>query len=193
MWPIPLTTLIAAVQTLNVPNVSSSSRDLALAALCFVRAAFLSARFPRRFFREMPSEHPYSPRFRYHVFRGGAVPTLLPRARLPRETISLWWVASSPQQVDDVGRLALSASTSSRINRSHEGTSIHAIYLVTTGWTFEISLLCENSINQNQSIHGMLLLLSLTLGPSSRYSSTGLIQLCIDHDNTESENIQHTA
>ena len=33
MWLIPLTPLIAAVQTLNVPNVSSSSRDLALAAL----------------------------------------------------------------------------------------------------------------------------------------------------------------
>ena len=46
-----VTPLTAAVRTLNVPNVSSSSRDLALAALCFMRAAFLSARFPRRFFR----------------------------------------------------------------------------------------------------------------------------------------------
>ena len=51
MWPIPLTSLTAAARTLNVPNVSSSSRDLALAALCFLRADFLSARFPRRFFR----------------------------------------------------------------------------------------------------------------------------------------------
>ena len=51
MWPIPLTSLTAAVRTLNVPNVSSSSRDLALVALCFFRADFLSARFPRRFFR----------------------------------------------------------------------------------------------------------------------------------------------
>ena len=51
MWPIPLTPLTAAVRTLNVPNVSSSSRDLALVALCFMRADFLSARFPRRFFR----------------------------------------------------------------------------------------------------------------------------------------------
>ena len=51
MWPIPLTPLTAAVRTLNVPNVSFSSRDLALAALCFLRADFLSARFPRRFFR----------------------------------------------------------------------------------------------------------------------------------------------
>ena len=51
MWPIPLTPLTAAVRTLNVPNVSSSSRDLALAALCFLRADFLSARFPRRLFR----------------------------------------------------------------------------------------------------------------------------------------------
>ena len=50
-----VTPLTAAVRTLNVPNVSSSSRDLALAALCFMRAAFLSARFPRRFFRAMLS------------------------------------------------------------------------------------------------------------------------------------------
>ena len=48
MWPIPLAPLTAAVRTLNVPNVSSSSRDLALATLC---ATFLSARFPRRFCR----------------------------------------------------------------------------------------------------------------------------------------------
>ena len=54
MWPIPLTPLTAAVRTLNVPNVSSSSRDLALAALCFLRADFLSARFPRCFFRANP-------------------------------------------------------------------------------------------------------------------------------------------
>ena len=32
-------------------ELSSFSRDLALAALCLLRAAFLSARFPRRFFR----------------------------------------------------------------------------------------------------------------------------------------------
>ena len=51
MWPIPLTPLTAAVRTLNVPNVSSSSQDLALAALCFLRADFLSPRFPRRFLR----------------------------------------------------------------------------------------------------------------------------------------------
>ena len=48
MWPIPLIPLTAAVRTLNV---SSSSQDLALTALCFMRAAFLSARFSRRFFR----------------------------------------------------------------------------------------------------------------------------------------------
>ena len=41
----------AAVRTLNVPNVNSSSRDLALATLCFMRVAFLITRFPRRFFR----------------------------------------------------------------------------------------------------------------------------------------------
>ena len=51
MWRIPLTPLTAAVRTLNVPNMSSSSRDLALVALCFLRTDFLFARFPRRFFR----------------------------------------------------------------------------------------------------------------------------------------------
>ena len=44
MWPMPLTPLTAAVRTLKVPNVSSSSRDLALAAWCIMRAAFLVAR-----------------------------------------------------------------------------------------------------------------------------------------------------
>ena len=48
------TLLTAAARTLNVLNVSSSSRDLGLAALCFLRAAFFSARFPRRFFRANP-------------------------------------------------------------------------------------------------------------------------------------------
>ena len=46
--------LTAAARTLNVLNVSSSSIDLGLAALCFLRAAFFSARFPRRFFRANP-------------------------------------------------------------------------------------------------------------------------------------------
>ena len=170
MWSIPLTTpLTSAVRTFNVPYVSSPSRDLALAALCFLRADFLSARFPRRFSEKIPSafysvpgasypgsclrssdvwgtvlpprldssivdssaysrepsEHSSSPRFGSHVFRGSGVPTLLPQARLPRETISHCGGASPP--VDAVGRLALSASTSSRIiNRCHEGTSIHA-------------------------------------------------------------------
>ena len=53
MWLIPLTPLIAAVRTLNVPNVSSSSRDLALVDLCFLRTDFLAARLPRRFFEQM--------------------------------------------------------------------------------------------------------------------------------------------
>ena len=51
MWPIPLTPLTAGVRPLNVPNVSSFSRHLALVALCFLRAVFLSACFLRRFFR----------------------------------------------------------------------------------------------------------------------------------------------
>ena len=72
----------------------------------------------------VPSEHIYSPRFESHVFRGGTVPTLLPQVRLPQERISLCWVAR-PLLFDDVGRPALSAPTSSRINRRYEGTSIH--------------------------------------------------------------------
>ena len=70
------------------------------------------------------SEHSSSPRFGAHVFRGGGVPTLLPQARLPRETNFLCWDLSP--SVDAVGRLALSASTSSRINRCHEVTLIYA-------------------------------------------------------------------
>ena len=51
MWPMPLTPIKAAVHTLNLPNVSSCIRDLALAAWCFMQAAFLIACFLRRFFR----------------------------------------------------------------------------------------------------------------------------------------------
>ena len=51
MWPIPLTPFTTVVRTFNVSNVSSSSRNFALAALCFLRSDFLSARFPGRFFR----------------------------------------------------------------------------------------------------------------------------------------------
>ena len=76
-------------------------------------------------YSRVPPERSSSPRFGPHVFRDGVVPTLLPQARLlPRETISLCWGASPP--VDAVGRLALLASTSFRINRCHEGTLIHA-------------------------------------------------------------------
>ena len=75
-------------------------------------------------YSHVPSKHSSSPRFGSHVFRGGGIPTLLPQARLPQETISLCWGASPP--VDAVVRLVLSASTSSRINRCHEGTLVHA-------------------------------------------------------------------
>ena len=44
-------------------------------------------------------------------------------ARLPQETVSICWDAL-PRPIDDFGRLALSASTSSRINRRDIGTSI---------------------------------------------------------------------
>ena len=168
MWPIPLTPLTTAVRSLNVPNVSSSSRDLALAALWFLRADFLSTRFPRRFFRAHThylslSSRCFLRRFLPSFFRRVGygtpnIPRLLhrrhffllacalrafllfslrvprfPRRRCPNFATagtaaagndSLCWGASPP--VDAVGRLALSASTSSRINRCHEGTLIHA-------------------------------------------------------------------
>ena len=47
MWPIPLTYLAAAVQTLNVPNVSSFSQDHVLVVLYFMRTSFFAAHFPR--------------------------------------------------------------------------------------------------------------------------------------------------
>ena len=65
----------AAVRTLNVPNVSSSSRDLTLVALCFLRTDFLSARFPRRLFRanalrlSLSSSRCFLPRFSPPFFR----------------------------------------------------------------------------------------------------------------------------
>ena len=43
--------LTAAMRTLNMANARSSNKDLALVALCFLRAAFLSAHFPSYFFR----------------------------------------------------------------------------------------------------------------------------------------------
>ena len=141
-------------------NVRSSRRDLTLAALCFMRATFLTVRFPVAFsektrsvpdvfypgsclrssddvlgaalqsrldfsiinpftYSRAPSEHSYSPRFGSHIFRGGGVPSTV-----AAETISPCWVALPP--LDAVGRLALAVSTSSHINRRHEGTSIHA-------------------------------------------------------------------
>ena len=93
---------------------------------CWVRYSHHASTPPSSIFlltRVCPPSIP-PPRFGSHVFRGGGAPTLLPQARLPRETISLYWGTSPP--VDAVGRLALSASTSSRINRCHEGTLVHA-------------------------------------------------------------------
>ena len=50
MQLIPVTLLTAAVQTLNAPDVSSSSQDIALAtAIFFMRAAFLVTRSPVTF------------------------------------------------------------------------------------------------------------------------------------------------
>ena len=75
MCLIPLTPSTAAVRTLNVPNVRSSSRDLALVAFWFLRTDFLSARFPRRFFRanalrlSLSSSRCFLPRFLPSFFR----------------------------------------------------------------------------------------------------------------------------
>ena len=168
MCPIPLTPLTAAVRTLSMPNVSSSSRDspwrpcvscgrtssppASLVAFseqipsafhsvpgvfypgsCLRSSDVLGAALTPRLdlsivstfsYSRVSSEHFSSLRFESHVFRGGGVPTLLPQARLPRETISLCWGASPP--INAVGRLALSTSTSSRINRCHKGTLINA-------------------------------------------------------------------
>ena len=168
MCLIPLTPLTAAVRTLNVPNVSSPSRDLALAALRFLRADFLSASFLCRFFRANTlrlslSSRWFLPKFLPSFFRHVecGTPTtprllhrrhfcLLARAlrafvlsslrvpRFPRRRCPNFATASTvaagndfallgaSQPVDAVGRLALSASTSSRINRCHEGALIHA-------------------------------------------------------------------
>ena len=57
----------SAVRTLNVPNVSSSSRYLALVALCFLRADFLSAP-PVAFSEQIPSVFHSVP----GVFYGGS-------------------------------------------------------------------------------------------------------------------------
>ena len=54
MCPIPLTPLTSAMRTLNVPNVSSSSRDLALVALCFLRTDFLRPLPPSFFSSKCP-------------------------------------------------------------------------------------------------------------------------------------------
>ena len=66
-WPIPLTPLTAEsdVRTLLAPNLSSSSRNLALVAFCFMRAAFLSflVAFPERMpsaLRSVPGVYPGS-------------------------------------------------------------------------------------------------------------------------------------
>ena len=79
MWPMPLTPLTAAVRTLKVPNVSSSSRDLALAAWCFMRTAFLIACFLRRFFRasafRLSLSSRFLPRFPPWFFRRGGCST----------------------------------------------------------------------------------------------------------------------
>ena len=85
MWLISLAPLTVAVRTLNVPNVSLSSQDFALAALSFLRAAFLSARFPRgssraNALRLSLSSRCFLPRFLSSFFRRvGCGPPTSPR------------------------------------------------------------------------------------------------------------------
>ena len=164
MWPIPLMPLTAAVRTLNVPNVSSSGRDLALAALCFLRADFPAAS-PVTFYEQIPSAFHSVPgasypgsclrssdiwvRYSHHASTSLSSTLLFTRVCPPSIPPLL---ASDPtfsavtvsqlcyrrqgcrgKRFRFVGgrccwhRLALlSASTSSRINRCHEGTMIHA-------------------------------------------------------------------
>ena len=107
----------------QVPSPFHSVPRCLLPGSCPRSTDILSAALPPRLdfsivdtfaYSRVPSEHSSSPRFGSHVFSGGSIPTLLPQARLPQETISLCWGASPP--VDAVGRLALSASTSSGIN-----------------------------------------------------------------------------
>ena len=100
MCPIPLTPFTpAAVRTLNVPNASSSSRDLALAALSFLRVDLLSARFPRRLFRANAlhlsfSSRCFVPRSLPLVFRRSPSSTLLLTRVCPPSILPL--LASSP-------------------------------------------------------------------------------------------------
>ena len=83
MWPMPLTPLTADVRILKVPNESASCRDLALAAWCFMRAAFLIACFLRRYFRASALRFSLSsrflPRFLPSFFRRGGCSTPTPR------------------------------------------------------------------------------------------------------------------
>ena len=76
---MPLTPLKAYVHALNVLNVSSCIRDLALAAWCFMRAAFLIACFLRRFFRasafRLSLSSRFLPRFPPWFFRRGGCST----------------------------------------------------------------------------------------------------------------------
>ena len=115
----------------QIPSAFHSVRGVFYPGSCLRSSDVLGAAFPPRLdfsimdtfaYSRVPSEYSSSPHFGSHVFRGG-VPTLLWQAQLPRETISLCWGASPP--VDVVDRLALLASTSSRINRCHEGTLVH--------------------------------------------------------------------
>ena len=149
--------------------MSSSSRDLALAALCFLRADFLSAHFPCRFFRAnllrlSLSSRCFLPRFLPSFFRrvGCGTPTtprLLHRGyfcllacalqafllsslqvpRFPRQRCSTFFATAGTVAAGNdfallgyitasrcCWQIALSSSTSSRINQCHEGTLIHA-------------------------------------------------------------------
>ena len=82
----------------QIPSALHSVPGASYPCSCLRSSDVLGTALPRRLdfsivdtpaYSRVPSEHSPSPRFGSHVFRGGGVPTLLPQARLTRETISL--------------------------------------------------------------------------------------------------------
>ena len=165
MWPIPLTPLAAAVRTLNVLNVSSSSRDWRIVLLAGglplrqLPPSLFTSKYPPLFtqFRVLPTQvlafvlPTCWVQHSHHAWTSSSSTLLLtrvcPPSIPPLLASGLTFSAAAAFQRSyhrhgcrgndfallggitvshAVGRLALSASTSSRINRCHEGTLIHA-------------------------------------------------------------------
>ena len=109
MSPIRLSPLTAAaMRTLNGPNVSSSSPDLTLVALNNMRAAFLSARLPRRFsqanaLRLSLSSRCFLPRLLPSFFRRVGCSTPNTHLLLHRQTLFLLACALRASPSPDLG------------------------------------------------------------------------------------------